>query len=164
MEIDQTAPIKAAGSLEMAASPDEVWTVMTDFRRWPEWNPQIREAKLEGPLAPGTSFRWRSAPGTITSVLLAVDKPSEFGWRGKTFGIHAVHVWRIEPAGTGARVTTEESWRGWPTRLMRRRMERALSEAIATGLANLKAEVERRVRESEPPATDAEPQRAARAA
>ena len=164
MEIDQTAPIKAAGSLEMAASADEVWAVMTDFRRWPEWNPQIREAKLEGPLAPGTTFRWRSGPGTITSVLLAVEQPSEFGWRGRTFGIHAVHVWRIEPAGTGVRVRTEESWRGWPTRLMRRRMERTLNEAIGAGLAALKTEVERRTREGVPVAADAEPKGAAAAA
>ena len=161
MDIDQTAPIRAAGSLEMAASADVVWAVMTDFQRWPEWNPQIREATLEGPLAPGTTFRWRSGPGTITSVLLDVDEPSELGWRGKTFGIHAVHVWHIEPAGAGVRVSTEESWRGWPTRLMRRRMERTLNEAIAVGLAYLKTEVERHARESGPVAADAEPKKAA---
>ncbi len=164
MDIDQTAPIKAAGSLEMAASADDVWAVMTDFRRWPEWNPQIRAAELEGPLAPGTTFRWQSGPGTITSVLLAVDEPSELGWRGKTFGVHAMHVWRIEPAGTGVRVSTEESWRGWPTRLMRRRMERTLNEAIAAGLAHLRSEVERRARERGAVAADAEPRRAAKAA
>ncbi len=79
-------------------------------------------------------------------MLRSVETARELGWTGTTMGVHAVHVWRIEPAQQGTRVTTEESWRGWPTRLMRRRMERSLREAIAGGLDNLKAEAERRSR------------------
>jgi len=61
-----------------------------------------------------------------------------------TMGIHAVHVWRLEQTPFGTRVTTLESWRGWPTRLMRRRMDARLREAVDSGLEQLKAEVERR--------------------
>jgi hypothetical protein len=144
MDIDQSAPIKAKGSLDVAAPAYDVWAVMTEFHRWKCWNSQIKEARLDGPLAPGSVFRWWSGPGSITSVLRAVDPPRELGWSGKTMGIHAEHVWRLEPTSTGVKVTTEESWRGLPTRLMRRRMTRLLDEAIATGLENLKIEAERR--------------------
>jgi len=145
MDIDESAPIKASGSIDIAAPADDVWAVMTEFHRWQCWNPEIREAKLEGPLEPGVTFRWRSGPGTITSVLRAVDRPRELGWSGKTMGIHAVHVWHLEPTKTGVRVTTEESWRGWPTRVMRKRMTSTLRDAITTGLDDLKTESERRV-------------------
>jgi hypothetical protein len=118
---------------------------MTEFHRWTCWNPQINEARLEGPLAPGATFRWRSGPSDIRSVLRAVDPPRELGWTGKTMGIHAVHVWRLEPTETGVRVTTEESWRGWATRLMRKRLARTLDDAIVAGLDDLKTEAERRV-------------------
>jgi hypothetical protein len=118
---------------------------MTEVHRWKCWNPQIKEATLEGPLEPGSVFRWRSGPGRITSVLRVVDPPLELGWSGKTMGIHAQHVWRLESTATGVTVTTEESWRGWPTWAMRKRMKRALNEAIVAGLENLKTEAERRV-------------------
>jgi hypothetical protein len=145
MDIDQGAPIKARGSVDVAAPANDVWAVMTEFHRWPCWNPQIGETKLEGPLAPGTRFRWRSGRSAIKSVLRTVDPPRELGWSGKTMGIHAEHVWRLEPTSTGVRVTTAESWRGWPTRVMRKRMTRVLDDAIASGLGNLKVEAERRV-------------------
>lgn len=117
---------------------------MTDFAGWPSWNPQITAITVEGALEPGTRFRWRSGPGTITSLLRAVDPPHELGWSGKTLGIKAVHVWRLQAIAGGTRVTTEESWRGWPARLLRTRMTRTLEDAIRTGLASLKAESERR--------------------
>jgi hypothetical protein len=144
MDIDEKAPIKARGSLQIDATADEVWEIMTGFADWPSWNPQIVNVEIDGPPAPGTTFRWRSGPGTITSVLRAVESPRELGWTGKTMGIKAAHVWRIEPSGSGVRVMTMESWRGWPTYFMRKRMTRTLEDAIEQGLQNLKLEAERR--------------------
>jgi len=146
MDIDENAPITASGSVEVAASPLEVWAILSDVGRWPTWNPDVRAARLEGPLEAGTTFSWRAGPGKITSVLRSVVAGRELGWTGATMGVRAVHVWRIEPTPWGARVATEESWSGWPTRLMRKRMERTLHEAVVTGLHNLKTEAELRSR------------------
>ncbi len=146
MDIDQSAPITAEGSVDITASPLEVWAIISDIGRWPCWNPDIREARLEGQLEAGTTFHWRAGPGTITSVLRSVETGRELGWTGTTMGVHAVHVWRLEPTQRGTRVTTEESWRGWPTRLMHKRMERTLREAIVLGLHSLKTEAELRSR------------------
>ena len=144
MDIDASAPVAARQSREIAAGAGEVWAVMADIGRWSCWNPEIRAAHLEGPLAPGATVRWRSRPGTITSVLRVVDPLKELAWTGSTMGINAVHVWRLEPVEGGTLVTTEESWRGWPVRLLRRRSERALRDAVAGGLDYLKTEAERR--------------------
>ena len=146
MDIDTDAAITAGGSVEISASPAEVWAVISDIGGWPAWNPDVREARLDGDLAPGSRFRWRAGPGRITSVLRSVEPDRELGWTGSTMGVHAVHVWRLESSPLGTRVTTEESWSGWPTRLMHGRMEHTLRRAIHEGLHALKAETEFRVR------------------
>jgi hypothetical protein len=53
-------------------------------------------ARMEGDLAPGTSFEWKVGPGTIRSTLREVDRPRVLGWTGKTMGIPAIHVYRLE--------------------------------------------------------------------
>jgi hypothetical protein len=146
MDIDKDAAITAGGSVEISASPDEVWTIISDIGDWPSWNPDVREARLEGGLEPGSRLTWRAGPGTITSVLRSVLPGTELGWTGATRGVHAVHVWRLESVAGGTRVTTEESWSGWPTHLMHARMERTLTRAVTHGLYALKAEVEFRLR------------------
>lgn len=146
MDIDRDAAITAGGNVEISASPAQVWAIMSDIGDWPSWNPDVREARLEGDLAPGSRFKWRAGPGRITSVLRSVEPGRELGWTGETMGVHAVHVWRLESSPQGTRVTTEESWDGWPTKLMRGRMERTLRSAIHHGLHALKTEVEFRLR------------------
>lgn len=146
MDIDRNAKIIANGSVEVSATPAEVWTILSDIDGWASWNSDVREAKLLGDLAPGSRFTWRAGPGTITSVLRSVEPGRELGWTGSTMGIRAIHVWRLEGTPGGTRVTTEESWAGWPTRLMPKRMERMLRHAIFDGLYALKSEVEFRLR------------------
>jgi hypothetical protein len=147
MDIDRDATIIADGSVEISAPPADVWRIISDIGDWPSWNPDVREARLDGDLAPGSRFKWRAGPGRITSVLRSVDPGRELGWTGATMGVHAVHVWRLEgiPGGR-TRVTTAESWDGWPTRLLHERMEKTLRRAVATGLHALKTEVEFRLR------------------
>jgi hypothetical protein len=146
MDIDTNAQITASGTVEVSATPAEVWTILSDIAGWPSWNAKVREAQLLGDLAPGSQFKWKAGPGTITSVLRSVEPGRELGWTGSTMGVRAVHVWRLEATARGTRVTTEESWDGWPTRLMHKRMERRLRHAVITGLHALKAEVEFRLR------------------
>ena len=144
MDVDTSAPVTARDSREIAASAGDVWAVISDIGGWTCWNPEVRAARLDGRLAPGTLVHWRAGPGAITSVLRVVDPLKELSWTGSTLGIHAVHVWRLDPVDGGARVTTEESWRGWPVRLLRRRSQRMLREAVTGGLDCLKTEAERR--------------------
>ena len=144
MEVDRSAPAVAEAELQVGAPPEVVWDVMADVDRWPEWNPDVKEAMLEGALAPGSTFRWKAGPGTITSTLREVEPPTAIGWSGRTMGISALHVWRLEPRGEGTLVRTEESWNGLPVRVLRGRMQRTLQQAVDAGLRALKAEAERR--------------------
>ena len=40
MEANREAPVFAASEVEIEAGPDAVWDVLTDFERWPTWNPK----------------------------------------------------------------------------------------------------------------------------
>ena len=42
-------------SLETTAPPATVWRVWSDVNRWPEWNPDMKESRLDGPLKLGAT-------------------------------------------------------------------------------------------------------------
>lgn len=144
MEIDRSAPVIAESRIEIAVRPDVVWEVLADFERWPEWNPDVKSMSLEGPVAEGTTFRWRAGPATITSTLRSVQPPREIGWTGKTLGIDALHVWRFDAGDGHTPAFTAESFAGWLPRLLRGPMRKQLQSTLDVGLSRLKAEAERR--------------------
>lgn len=142
MHINQKAPVSAFGQIEVNATPETVWEIMTAIHRWPEWNPDIREVSVEGELKPGTKFRWKSGPGTIKSTLQTLQPPNTISWTGKTLGISAVHVWRMESLGDVTVVQTEESWDGFIATVFRKRSQEVLKNAIYSGLQFLKQAAE----------------------
>jgi hypothetical protein len=125
-------------------APTALDLTIADFESWPGWNPDVRRMALEGPVAEGTTFRWKAGPGTITSTLRSVARPGEIGWTGKTVGTHAVHVWRLQPRDGRTRVTTAESFEGWLPQLLRGLVRKQLQKSLDAGLSGLKVEAERR--------------------
>jgi hypothetical protein len=142
--IDEQAPVVGASEIEIAASPEAVWAVLTDFERWPSWNRDVKSMAIQGPVAPGSVFKWKAGPGTITSTLERVEPPSLIAWTGQTLGIDAVHFWHLEPRDRKTLVRTQESYRGLVARLFRRPIQKTLDRALADGLTYLKAEAEAR--------------------
>ena len=141
--MDASAPVRVSGSTEIAADPGTVWAILSAIERWPAWNPDVTDARLEGPFAEGSTFSWKAGPGTITSTLVHVEEPRRLEWTGRTLGIAAVHAWSLEEQAGGTVVTTEESWSGPVARLLRRRLQGVLDRSAARGLGFLKAEAER---------------------
>jgi hypothetical protein len=142
MEMDRKPPVFAAGEIEIDAGLDTVWDLMATIDGWPGWNPEVKWSSLQGPLAPGSRFRWKAGPGTIASTLKRVERPHLLAWTGRTLGITAVHVWRLEPYEGKTLARTEESWRGLPASLFRASMQKRLQRSIDAGLSYLKAAAE----------------------
>jgi hypothetical protein len=70
------------------ASPGKVWSVLTDFEKYPEWNPFIKFVK-GNPIA-GEKISVRLEPPdekgmTISPKVLKVDYNREFRWKGQLF-------------------------------------------------------------------------------
>lgn len=144
MEIDRSAPAIATGELDIAASPEVVWDVISNIEAWSSWNPDVKTATLEGPLAVGSVFRWRAGGVSLTSTLGVVDPPRELSWTGRAMGIRAIHTFRFEPNDGGTLARSEESWAGLLPTLLRGSSRRTLDRGIGSVLRLLKDEAERR--------------------
>ena len=144
--IDEGAPVVGSSEIEIAAALEVAWDVLTAIGRWPNWNPTVTSVSFDGEIAPGSAFRWKAGPGTITSTIQVVEPLRRIAWTGSSFGVKAIHVHTFEPRDGGARslVTSEESYDGVVARLLRGRLQKVLDSALESGLQHLKAEAERR--------------------
>jgi uncharacterized protein YndB with AHSA1/START domain len=144
MEISRSAPATAEGELWINADPETVFAVIAAIDQWPSWNPDVKSVSIEGPVQPGTVFRWKAGPSSLTSTLQVVDPPREIAWTGTTMGIKAVHVFRFQVSDDGTLARSEESWAGLLPRLLKGYSRRTLDKGIRSVLAHLKAAAERR--------------------
>ena len=73
-------------NVEIAAPPLRVWDVLTDFARFPEWNPFI--VRIEGRPEPGARLRVEIKPPgrsamAFSPTVLAARAGKELRWRGR---------------------------------------------------------------------------------
>jgi uncharacterized protein YndB with AHSA1/START domain len=142
MDINEQASAKSARERHINAPSEVVWALLANVDGWPQWNPAVSRAHLDGPFAPGSVFRWKSGGSSLVSVIKEVHRPNRVIWTGKTLGVTAVHVWNLSPLGEGVLVKTSESFEGWLVRLFRPIFQRLLDNALEQVLQSLKAAAE----------------------
>jgi hypothetical protein len=112
-----TRTVRAA--TEIAASPDRVWHVLTDFAAYPDWNPFI--PRLAGSPAVGVSLDARITPPggrgmRFRPTVLMADPGRELRWLGHLLipGLFdGEHAFRIEELAPGrSRFVQEERFTG----------------------------------------------------
>jgi hypothetical protein len=105
--------------IEIDASADRVWTALTDFAAYPEWNPFILEAT--GTPEPGARLRIRirppgGRPMTFRPTVLVAEPGRRLQWRGRLIlprVFDGEHVFEIEPLTEGrVRFTQSERFSG----------------------------------------------------
>ncbi|MET8451972.1 SRPBCC family protein [Streptomyces sp. NPDC005209] len=140
--IDENAPVVADHTIRIAAPLERVWQLHTGIGFWPGWQPAITEARLDGPVAPGTTFHWVTAGLSIDSTIYAVDAPHRILWGGPAHGITGVHEWTFTEDGDGVVLRTRESWAGAPVDTDRDNLAAALDDSLSAWLDALKKEAE----------------------
>mgnify|MGYP002628262088 CR=1 FL=1 len=108
------------------------WAVLTDFSKYPEWNPYL--LKINGKLAPGETVTFTlvdgnfSAPLDLTARVAQVQPNEEFYWVGRLGlpGIHDTrHVFRLQALPDGkTQLFHFEEFRGLLPWLLPKRGER----------------------------------------
>lgn len=48
----------AKGNIDIAASREIVWEILTAIDRWPEWNPDIKSVSMKRKLTEGSLYLW----------------------------------------------------------------------------------------------------------
>ncbi|MER5939584.1 SRPBCC family protein [Streptomyces sp. NPDC001928] len=140
--IDENAPVIADHTIRIDAPLEQVWQLHTRIGSWPSWQGAITEARLDGPIAPGTTFHWLTAGLSIDSTIYAVDAPHRILWGGPAHGITGVHEWTFTEDSDGVVVRTRESWAGAPVEADRDNLAAALDDSLITWLDALKKAAE----------------------
>jgi len=123
--------VRIETAVEIEASPERVWSVLTDLRSYPEWNPFVRS--VSGELRRGEKLVVRleqpnTKPMTFRPTLLEVRPNKELRWLGRVLfpgifdGEHYFLLEATEPGGT--RFVQGETFRGVMVPLLRRTLER----------------------------------------
>lgn len=103
-------------SIDIAASPHRVWTVMSEVERWPEWTASVTSIKrlTPGPFAVGSKalIRQPKFPPALW-VVTAIEPNRSFTWRSGAPGVYVFAHHSIEPTATGSRVTLSLRYNGW---------------------------------------------------
>jgi hypothetical protein len=136
--------------IQIAASPEAVWQVLTDFAAFPQWNPLILEARgkpEEGRRITITLRAGEGRPFRVRPRLVRVIPHRELRWLGRV-GLPGVfdgeHVFRIEPGadGTGVRFIHMEHFRGMLVHLLWRKLDSETRAGFEAMNQALKARVE----------------------
>ena len=145
-----STPLRA--EIEIAAPPERVWAVLTDFAAYPGWNPFVR--RLSGAAAVGARLTARIEPPgglgmTLRPTVLAAAPGRELRWLGH-LGLPGLfdgeHGFRIEPLGPGrVRFVQEERFAGLLAPLLLRFVERGTRQGFEAMNRALKARAEQPV-------------------
>lgn len=103
-------------TIEIAAAPMDVWTVLTDLSRYPLWNPHIREGT--GIVAVGKRLTLRmyppkSSPITVHPTVVVAEPGVEWRLRARVPGLfRSEHYFTLQAANSGTRLTQGEIYSG----------------------------------------------------
>jgi uncharacterized protein YndB with AHSA1/START domain len=94
-------------SVEVTASPSQVWEVVSNVRRTGEWSPECRRVVPLGDVGQGALLLGVNRRGTVRWVTLSrvvrYAPPHEISWRVLTNG--SVWTYRTGPTPTGTLLT-----------------------------------------------------------
>ncbi len=117
--------------IEINATAERVWQVLTDFASFPEWNPFIRRAS--GEARPGARLEVFIQPTgangmTFRPTVLRAEQNRELRWLGRLLipGLFdGEHIFTIESLGENqVRFVQQEKFRGLLVPLMARGLDR----------------------------------------
>jgi hypothetical protein len=136
-----------ATTASIRATPDTIWSILTDAARYPEWNPTV--TKVDGRIAPGerVTVHVTINPGRAFPVTVAtMDRPTRMVWRGgMPLGLFTgERTFSLTPQGHGTvEFTMRETFTGLLAPLIGRTIPN-LQPVFDEFAASLKREAERR--------------------
>jgi hypothetical protein len=131
-------------SLETTVSPAQVWRVWSDVNHWPEWNPDMKESRLDGPLKLGATGMINTKSGGKHDVVVTYYE------EGRSFELESTALpatkmairATIAPSVTGSRITQGFEPRGLLAPIVGPMMSGPILKTFNSVLAGLKLKVE----------------------
>jgi uncharacterized protein YndB with AHSA1/START domain len=143
--------MKASVTVDIDASAERVWAVMSEVESWPQWTPSVRSIRRldPGPLRVGARSRIKQPrlPPTTWTVVELVDGQS-FTWTATGPGMRASAHHRVEQTPTGSRAILSIDQEGILGRLVARLSADLTKRYLALEAAGLKRRSEQLARET----------------
>jgi uncharacterized protein YndB with AHSA1/START domain len=111
-------PIHFTNELEVAASPETIWSLLVDPAAWPSFYPGVEHVQLldgHEALRTHTRFETNLAGQDVFASVQEFEPMTRIAWGGypKAFEeSKAYHAWIITPTSNGCHLWTEETMRG----------------------------------------------------
>ena len=135
--------------IDIEASPDKTWAVLTDLPAWPDWNPFIHYA--HGVLAKGNWIDVLVQPTGAKPIkgkgkVLVLEPPREMVWAATLLGswiFRGEHHFAVEPLPGGkSRFVQSENFSGLLAPLLHGKIDRETKPGFVEMNAALKKRVE----------------------
>lgn len=131
-------------TLDTSAQPARVWQVWSDVNRWPEWNPDMKEARIDGALKLGATGMINTRSGGKHDVVVTHYED------GRSFELESTALpgtkmairATIAPNGSGSRITQGFEPRGVLAPIVGPMMGGQILKTFNAVLAGLKQKVE----------------------
>ncbi|HEX9758841.1 MAG TPA: SRPBCC domain-containing protein [Nitrospiria bacterium] len=111
--------------IEIAAPPTKVWSILTDFDNWKNWNPIVTQASGAPSLGSELSVTMCGKDGKDAQKYMPIitdfEEPKFFRWRAKMmaeFLFTNDKVFELEETGSGTRLIHKELFSGMMVPLM----------------------------------------------
>jgi uncharacterized protein YndB with AHSA1/START domain len=127
---------EAAHTAKVGAPASAVWPLWGNPARWPEWNPQIQGAQVDGELRVGTTVRVKMRRGGIVRhEVVELDPGARLVTETRFPGARTTHEHRVADVHQGAEIThvirvSGPLWAPWSVMLGRRRMRESVREFV----------------------------------
>jgi uncharacterized protein YndB with AHSA1/START domain len=134
-------------TIDIDASPDRIWSVLSDVERWPEWTSSMTSVVLldTGSLAIGSTARVKQPRLPIVVWTVTDLTPGRsFTWEARNPGAVSVATHEIEPRsdGGGSRVTLAVEQQGLVGRVVGFALRGLTRKYVDMEAAGLKRRVE----------------------
>ncbi len=135
--------------IEISATPERIWNILTDFEAYPEWNPFIRS--IRGVPRKGERLEVLMQTGGVGGMtfrprVLVAEPGREFRWRGRLLLpvlFDGTHSFEIRPVADGKVVFRQsESFSGLLVPFLSSRLDRDTRKGFEDMNRTLKARAE----------------------
>lgn len=103
--------------IQIAASPEVVWSILIQAETWPEWYVGAKDVKVrnstDGILNESSVFTWNTMGLDFVSTIREFKPPYRLSWESNKWSIRGYHAWLIIPNEHGCRLITDESQFGF---------------------------------------------------
>jgi uncharacterized membrane protein len=131
-------------AVNIDAPPDQVFAVLCDVERWPEWTPTMTSVQRldQGPFGVGSSAQIRQ-PKLRPAVWKVTELEAQnFTWVARTPGLRMKAGHRVERQGAGSRVQLSFELSGLMARVASRLYGGLIEQYVTTESQKLKQRAE----------------------